>query len=130
MNVRPVTGGRSNPNTVQNQATDNMAGIVENPTGLSDLGRSGTFCAPSFYEPARRRFGAGQGKAATTILADQGDYVAVITDVPYIERSKTQTWSDRPGRGLRPMHRSTLKIPTQNYTDYDSTMKKVNDDID
>ncbi len=65
----------------------------------------------------------GQGKKATTILADQGDYVTVISDVPYTVRSKHTPATSY--KGARPMHRTTLTIPTQAYTDYNTSNNVV-----
>ena len=75
----------------------------------------------------------GQGKTAKTILADQGDFVTVITDEPYFTNTRTQNKSAEteriihPVRGTRAMHRSTLVIPTDplNSTDYTTTVKAV-----
>ena len=76
---------------------------------------------PNVYRTPFRSF--GQCKLATTILADQGDMVYVVTDVPRVVRNKHR----RPAqyRGSRPMHASTLTIPMQTSTDYSTTSQKV-----
>ncbi len=67
----------------------------------------------------------GQGKKAATILAEQGHFVTVITDQPYLERSRQSTTVPRARKGARPMHRSTLTIATQPYTEYDTCSQQV-----
>ena len=69
----------------------------------------------------------GQGKKAATILAEQGHFVTVITDQPYLERSRQSTTVPRARKGARPMHRSTLTIATQPYTEYETCSKQVGD---
>lgn len=68
----------------------------------------------------------GTGKRVATILADQGDHVTVISESPYTTRNPGHE-HQRPKlvKGWRPMHRTTLKIPTQEFTDYDTTSKRV-----
>lgn len=65
--------------------------------------------------------GAGTGKRATTILADQGDIVTVITDVPYVVRSRHEV-AGPARKGARPMHRTTLTIKTQPQSEYNTTV--------
>jgi len=67
--------------------------------------------------------GFGQGKCATSVIADQGDLVTFVTDVPYKIRSRHLPATY--GRGTRPMHQTTLHLPTQPYTDYLTTSKQV-----
>ena len=68
----------------------------------------------------------GTGKVVSTILAEQGDHVTVIADQSYQTRHPgCVATSGRPIKGLRPMHQSTLRIPTQAHTDYLSTSKRV-----
>lgn len=64
----------------------------------------------------------GQGKCATAVIADQGDLVTFVTDVPYKIRSRHIPFTY--GRGARPMHQTTLHLPTQSYTDYLTTSKQ------
>ena len=65
----------------------------------------------------------GQGKCATSVIADQGDLVTFVTDVPYKIRSRHVPIAY--GRGTRPMHQTTLQLPMQSYTDYLTTSKQV-----
>ena len=66
------------------------------------------------------------GKNVSTILADQGDHVTLIADHSYLNRHLgCDVKSRRPIKGLRPMHKSTLIIPTQKYTDYLTSSKRV-----
>jgi len=65
----------------------------------------------------------GQGKRAVTILADQGDHVTVITDIPYTTRSKTLPPLSNPPKGSRPMHQTTLNIRTSSTPDYNTSYK-------
>ena len=68
----------------------------------------------------------GTGKRVATILADQGDHVMVVADQTYQTRHPGHdVTSRRPIKGWRPMHQSTLKIPTQDHTDYLSSSKRV-----
>lgn len=63
----------------------------------------------------------GQGKKAVTILADQGDHVTVITDVPYLTRSRVLPPLSRPPKGSRSMHQTTLNIRTNSSPDYNTS---------
>lgn len=65
--------------------------------------------------------GFGQGKRVATILADQGDIVTMVSDTPFHVRSRHVTDARAGTRGVRTMHRTTLKIPTQSYTSYTTT---------
>ena len=67
--------------------------------------------------------GYGQCKTATTIVADQGDIVHVVTDVPHKARSEHKV--PAVYKGARPMHSSTLRIPMENGTNYETTSQKV-----
>ena len=71
----------------------------------------------------RSSHGFGQGKRACTILASEGDLVHVITDVPYMTRSRHKPAAYY--KGSRPMHRTTLRIPTQSYSSYATTSNHV-----
>ena len=77
----------------------------------------------SFNQP----FGNGQGKKATTIRAEQGHYVTLVTDEPYTLRNRRSSYMPRARKGARPMHASTLTIPVQDYTDYYTTNARVCD---
>ena len=68
----------------------------------------------------------GQGKKAATIRAEQGHYVTLVTDEPYTVRSRHSSNMQRARKGARPMHKSTLLIPMQDYTDYDTSNVRVN----
>ena len=72
-------------------------------------------------------FGNGQGKKATTIRAEQGHYVTLVTDEPYTVRNRCSSYMPRARKGARPMHASTLTIPVQDYTDYYTTNARVCD---
>ena len=73
-----------------------------------------------------RPSGFGQGKRTATILADQGDCVHVITDLPYRARTAASPVRMVPlPRGSRPMHKTTLTIATSPATDYTTTVKHV-----
>lgn len=65
----------------------------------------------------------GQGKRAATILGSEGEVVTIINDVPYKARQRNPVFPHY--KGARAMHVSTLRIPTQNYTDYETMSKKV-----
>ncbi len=76
----------------------------------------------------------GFGKRVATIRAEQGHVVSVITNEPHHQRAQPAHSSERfVRRGDRPMHRSTLTIPTQDdpkYADlYMSNHKKVPVDL-
>ncbi|XP_077980714.1 uncharacterized protein LOC144435948 [Glandiceps talaboti] len=62
---------------------------------------------------------AGQGHSAATILTNRSRDITVISDVPYKDR-RTYVPPDRPPKGTRAMHRTTLtfeKIPAStSYT--------------
>ena len=75
--------------------------------------------------PLYQTIGYGQGKKATTIRGEQGHYVTLVTDEPYIMRSRRSSHTPRARKGARPMHVSTLTIPVQDYTDYNSTNVRV-----
>ena len=79
---------------------------------------------PSEREPETAKYVSfGQGKCATAVIADQGDLVTFVTDVPYKIRSRHVPVPY--GRGTRAMHQTTLHLPTQHYTDYLTTSKQV-----
>ena len=78
-----------------------------------------------FSQSFNQSFGNGQGKNATTIRAEQGHYVTLVTDEPYIVRSRCNSYMPRARKGARPMHASTLTIPVQDYTDYNTTNARV-----
>lgn len=78
--------------------------------------------------PAVRPPPYGMGKRATTILADQGDFVTVVSDVPYYLRRKHVPPPLK--KGTRPMHTSTLGIKTQLASDYQTTLQTVSGLID
>ena len=99
------------------------ASLISHTGTSATFGRSPALSAPVYYRSGYHS--AGQGKTASTILADQGDFVTVVSDVPYVDRSRRSTRSDRPVKGSRSMHKTTLVIPNQNYTDYDTTLKRV-----
>ncbi|KAL3876580.1 hypothetical protein ACJMK2_034414 [Sinanodonta woodiana] len=64
----------------------------------------------------------GQGKAATTLLTEDGCYYPVISHLSYSDRQRAQSAPHRVGGGTRPMHRTTLTLAkppwtsTQGYT--------------
>ena len=78
-----------------------------------------TKAAPSATSSAH----IGQGRAATTILTSEGDIVHVVTDVPYTIRSRQKPPARY--RGCRPMHKSTLRIPTQRHSEYSTSTECV-----
>ena len=76
--------------------------------------------------PVDQSYGYGQGKKATTIRAEQGHYVTLVTDEPYTARARHSSYMQRVRKGARPMHKSTLLIPMQDYTDYHTSNCRVN----
>ena len=67
--------------------------------------------------------GIGQGRCVTSILASEGDHVQIVTDEPYKQRV-----ARKPAplyRGSRPMHSSTLQMPTGHFFEFRPTSKDV-----
>lgn len=66
----------------------------------------------------------GQGKSATTILTEGGYIYPVVSENCYNDRFRIKSAPYIYGRGVRPMHRSTLSIakpPWNSQEDYKTT---------
>ena len=70
----------------------------------------------------------GQGKCATTILTEGGYIYPIVTSECYNERFRIKSAPYKYGRGVRPMHRTTLtfsKPPWDSNEDYKTTTNQV-----
>lgn len=73
--------------------------------------------------------GHGQGKSATTLLTDGGYIYPIVSSTCYNDRFRIKSAPYVFGRGVRPMHKSTLtlgKPPWDCTEDYKTTTHQVN----